>query len=159
MDEIIKRERIRSYKRNWNRKNKEYFRKYRKNNLKTIRESATRYASRNKDSQRKYALNYYYGISLDEYNEILDFQKEVCAICSRPKKIRRLAVDHEHQLKEKELRKKKKQNLIRDKVRGLLCRWCNVGLKQFQDNPVYLRKAAEYLEKWPAQQVLKKEKE
>lgn len=37
-----------------------------------------------------------YGISLSEYNAMLEAQNNGCAICSRPPKTLRLNVDHDH---------------------------------------------------------------
>lgn len=37
-----------------------------------------------------------YGITLGEYTDLLEQQKGVCAICGRPPKTRKLAVDHDH---------------------------------------------------------------
>lgn len=51
-----------------------------------------------------------YGIALREYKRLLKAQKGVCAVCQRPPKTRKLAVDHDHKTK---------------KVRGLLCHICN----------------------------------
>ena len=61
-------------------------------------------------------------------------QSGVCAICGRPPKTRRLAVDHCHKCKKRK----------RESVRGLLCHACNRGL--FGESPVLLRKAASYFE-------------
>lgn len=63
-------------------------------------------------------------------------QKHVCYICGgveiiKGKKIG-LSVDHCHKTL---------------KVRGLLCGNCNRGLGLLQDNPDFLRKAADYIEK------------
>ena len=74
-----------------------------------------------------------WGITGMQYKTMLKSQKGVCAICGKANinKNRRLAVDHCH-----------KSN----KIRGLLCGKCNIGIGQFNDNPKLLRKAALYIE-------------
>lgn len=62
---------------------------------------------------REYLLNERYGVSLADYDKILTAQKGVCAICKRPPKKYRLAVDHNHES---------------GQVRGLLCTPCNRAL-------------------------------
>jgi hypothetical protein len=37
---------------------------------------------------------------------------------------------------------------LTDRVRGLLCRKCNIGLGHFDDNPAFLIKAARYMARW-----------
>lgn len=91
------------------------------------------------ETSREWYLQKKYGISIAEYNQILDEQNGVCKICDQPevKKDRhtsetvRLAVDHCH---------------TTGKVRGLLCVRCNLGIGRFEDNPELLRSAARYLE-------------
>lgn len=51
-----------------------------------------------------------YGVSLEWYNTQDEKQGRVCGICGKPKKTKRLAVDHNHRT---------------GKVRGLLCMMCN----------------------------------
>lgn len=87
------------------------------------------------DRNSRYLRNY--GISLEEYNQLLEKQHNVCAICHLPEKaknnqgeIRQLAVDHCH---------------TTGKVRGLLCHSCNVLLGKAYDNVVILANAIEYL--------------
>lgn len=55
-----------------------------------------------------------------------------CDICGRGSSIRRHGVDTEHKTFE---------------VRGLLCYFCNFGLRWFRDDPALLRQAAAYIEK------------
>lgn len=76
-----------------------------------------------------------YGITLDQYNEMLEDQGGVCAICGKPDEVegRRMAIDHNHDTGE---------------VRGLLCGNCNRGLGNFQDNIEMLEKAKDYLVKY-----------
>ena len=83
-------------------------------------------------------LKHEYGITLLEYEALLAKQNGVCAICRQPEKTldkksnspRRLAVDHCH---------------TTDKIRGLLCFYCNTGIGKFGDNPQLIERAAEYV--------------
>ena len=71
-----------------------------------------------------------YGITVDDYNQMLAEQNGACAICKCPPTTKRLAIDHCH---------------TTGKVRGLLCGPCNVSLGQFRDDPRVLLEAAKYL--------------
>lgn len=81
-----------------------------------------------------------YGITIEQFDEILAAQGGVCAICSKKEtalhhitgEARHLAVDHCHS---------------GGQVRGLLCTPCNQILGLAGDDPDLLRKAATYLEK------------
>lgn len=103
-------------------KNREYCRKYREKNPEKVHET-----------QRKNELKRKYGLTLEQYEEILSKQEGICVICHKPCPTgKRLAVDHKHET---------------DKVRGLLCRPCNAALGLFKDSHELLRVAADYLEK------------
>lgn len=79
-----------------------------------------------------------FGITLEQYNAMLESQEGVCAICGNPETVidnrtqqpRNLAVDHCHTTK---------------KVRGLLCMGCNQGIGNFRENPKFLIDAASYV--------------
>lgn len=72
-----------------------------------------------------------YGITLADYERMLDGQGGCCAICRRPPRERStLHVDHEHGS---------------ERVRGLLCFTCNNALGDFEDDPAALRAALSYL--------------
>lgn len=73
-----------------------------------------------------------FGIDINKYNEMLKNQDGKCLICGATESIfgHKLAVDHCHET---------------NKIRGLLCKSCNVGLGHFRDNIENLQKAAEYL--------------
>lgn len=75
-----------------------------------------------------------YGLTLDDYKNILAEQKECCSICkvNQSNFNKKLAVDHCHKT---------------GKVRGLLCQFCNQGLGNFKDNKQLLDLAIKYLEK------------
>ena len=74
-----------------------------------------------------------YGITLADYDEIIEQQGGRCAICfSFPYAGRALCVDHDH---------------VTGAVRGLLCDACNRGIGFFQDEPELLRVAIAYLER------------
>ncbi len=71
-----------------------------------------------------------YGIDQKDYDEILEKQNGVCAVCG--KKDAPLCVDHNH---------------ISGKVRGILCRKCNSAIGLLQDDKEIVKRAFEYLEK------------
>ena len=61
-------------------------------------------------------------------------QDNRCAVCRSedPGHHGKFSVDHDH---------------TTDRVRGLLCHHCNVGLGHFYDNPSFLLQAAAYLDR------------
>lgn len=74
-----------------------------------------------------------YDISAQGYLDLLEAQNASCAVCSRkPELPCTLHVDHCHQT---------------GKVRGLLCRPCNLGMGYFRDNTANLKSAVAYLER------------
>jgi hypothetical protein len=136
----------------YRRKNKEkiqsHKKEYRQENLEKIRSKDKQYYEKTKDIQNLKSRERYrknpdkardssyrklYGISLEQYNEILQKQNNRCKICSVEQGTvrKRLVVDHCH-----------KTNLIR----GLLCDTCNRSLGLLKDNLEVLRTAVRYLE-------------
>jgi len=88
---------------------------------------------KNPDVHRAYLYKQKYGLSLEEYDQMVENQGGMCKICGTTKPNGhhgRFVVDHNH-----------KSN----KIRGLLCSTCNTGLGNFFDNPETLIKAAQYL--------------
>jgi len=85
------------------------------------------------DRVKNRVLKYSYGITLEDYNEMLAIQNGVCAICNQSCTTgRRLCVDHDHKT---------------GKVRGLLCNDCNSGIGKLKDSSEILKNAANYLDK------------
>lgn len=93
-------------------------------------------------------LLYRFGITLEQFNEILEQQGGLCAICKKlPGKDRswtgepvsRLSVDHDHTCC---LGKRSCGKC----VRGLLCKSCNTALGLLGDDVEGLRRALAYLE-------------
>lgn len=73
-----------------------------------------------------------FGITVEQYETLIKNQGDCCAICNTysSKFSRVLSIDHDH---------------TTNKVRGLLCSNCNLGLGYFKDNPELLEKAIEYV--------------
>ena len=83
-------------------------------------------------------LRYDCGLSAEQYNNLFYEQGGVCAICgcietvtTQNGEVRRLCIDHNHNSKI---------------VRGLLCQACNIAIGLMKDDPLVLRRAADYLE-------------
>lgn len=81
------------------------------------------------DQERARRYKRLYGITVDEYDKMFEFQDGSCAICGRPPKNKRLAVDHDHKT---------------GAVRGLLCHICNQTLHN-KITKEWLFEAYEYL--------------
>lgn len=119
------------------------------------RESRERYqkawskTSSGKRSILSTQLKYRHGKTLNEVEELIRIQGGVCLLCKRPFDLEnRLsakgpAIDHKHNIGCCE--KGKSCDRCR---RGVVHRSCNSGLGMFDDDPVRLRLAAEYLEKF-----------
>jgi hypothetical protein len=115
-----------AYRKVWNKENPDYIKSWRKEN---------------RDSARKTALWRLYRLTPEDWEKVNEYQKFVCAISGRPPGKTRLYTDHDH-----------KTGLFR----GLLSMKVNRGMAYFNDDPVLLRKAAEYLENPPAVTALGK---
>lgn len=82
-----------------------------------------------------------FGLTPEAYAVLLDHQGGVCAICRRPSRVRRLAVDHDHQT---------------GMVRGLLCRHCNYELLGWaKDDPSVFQRAIDYLREPPLVRIVR----
>ena len=110
-------------------------REYRARHPERHRELDRAWYAANKAKFRAYNLNKLYGITIEQYEAMVEAQAGVCALCSKPPTGRanggRLHVDHDH-----------KTGI----VRRLLCHHCNRGLGCFYDDPEALRRAAAYIE-------------
>ncbi len=86
---------------------------------------------RTKARNKVTSLSRYFDMTPDQYQELLEQQGGVCAICREEAPAdSRLHIDHDHS---------------DGQVRGLLCRDCNHGLGRFKDDPVLLERAIAYL--------------
>jgi len=87
-----------------------------------------------KEVRRIQRIKSKYGITDNDRHDMFCDQNGKCLICGIDyKKLKRgLVIDHDHKTNE---------------IRGLLCSNCNTGLGYFKDNPDFLIKASEYLNK------------
>lgn len=110
-----------------------YMKKYVADNAQTLRPKRKAYYERTKDPEvrRARSLAHKYGITMDQYATMLEQQKGLCAICTRPPKMNKLNVDHDH---------------FTGRVRGLLCWWCNHKLLSVRNSIPMLEKAIAYLQ-------------
>tara|TARA_R110000765_G_scaffold372486_1_gene462905 strand:- start:2 stop:475 length:474 start_codon:yes stop_codon:yes gene_type:complete len=144
------------YTKEWKERNKEkvaaYNKKYRENNLEKFYAYHKKWKEQNKEHLAAYAKEYQeknkeqladykkewnikqYGLSLEDYNNMLDKQNHKCKICLTSfttLNTKDIHIDHCH---------------TTNKVRGILCRLCNTGLGQFKDNTERLTQAINYLQ-------------
>ncbi len=105
--------------------------KWRLKNPKLAKEVYEKCASRPsyKEQIRAGHLRRSYGMGIEEYNQMFESQRGLCAICH---KSGQLHVDHDHNT---------------GAVRALLCRQCNTGIGHLSDSPERLRAAADYLDR------------
>jgi hypothetical protein len=134
--------------REWRKKNperqRENDRRWRGNNLKKARAKNRKWYWANRDYKLKQNELYIeknrkkvnarirlhrHGMTRQQHDDLLREQKGCCAICQRPFG-KTPHVDHNHRT---------------GKNRGLLCRACNHGIGNFEDNIKLLRSAIQYL--------------
>ena len=117
------RERQRRYRSSHLESERERERRYRIENPEKVRASKQRWRSENpekvREQARRYDLKSKYGISLEEYDQMLTDQGGGCAICGRTcnGNGKALFVDHCHGS---------------GKVRGILCAYCNTGVGWYE---------------------------
>lgn len=91
-------------------------------------------ARERKRRQRRSAHNSHlkksYGITIEDYDKILEAQGGTCAICDGGTTKRHFAVDHNHKT---------------GQIRGLLCARCNMGLAKFMDKIINVQRALAHL--------------
>lgn len=91
-----------------------------------------KHPDRAKESGRRASLKYHYGVSWQEYDNMMFLQNGTCAICLGDNVGKPLSVDHDH---------------VTGVVRQLLCVKCNTALAMVNDCPELLLVAAGYLRK------------
>lgn len=79
---------------------------------------------------RRWYLKKLYGLTLEGYEQLVNDQDGVCAICFSPPTEEHLCVDHDHETGE---------------IRSLLCRSCNMALGLFKESQEIVTRAARYL--------------
>ena len=92
------------------------------------------YCKTHKREKRDYFLRYNYGITLDDFETMLQGQNHQCALCgtTEPGGKGTFHVDHCHET---------------GKIRALLCHFCNIMLGHAKEDPELLEKAAAYIRK------------
>ena len=77
------------------------------------------------------------GLDPDIVESYVNTHPDACEICGMPSNGQKLAIDHCHD---------------KGVFRGILCSKCNMGIGLFQDDPLLLTKAIEYLNRGPISQ-------
>lgn len=95
------------------------------------RQNADRW-KQNKANNRLIKL---YGITLDDYQNMLQKQNHICSICKSVEKTknRTLSVDHDHKT---------------NKIRELLCQRCNAALGMLEEDPRIIGNLLDYIKKY-----------
>lgn len=96
------------------------------------RRSRKLYDEMHPQKKRDIRLRSKYGITVERYDEMIEAQGGVCAICHRGA---RLVVDHNHDTGE---------------VRGLLCHGCNSALGMLRESPRACLNMVDYIERHSA---------
>lgn len=116
-------------------------RKFRAKNHQKARAYRRAYYHENLEASRQYNRSYckqadrlrHYGLSPEQFDEMVKAQGGRCAICDSAPEHKQLCVDHDHSS---------------NQVRGLLCDFCNTALGLMADDPLRLAAAVRYLRKF-----------
>jgi hypothetical protein len=115
-------------------KAREYFREYYKEHIDKQKARSKKYYAEHRTERQQYSRKKSYGISSEEYDLLYDEQDGCCAICGKHQSelTKALHVDHDH---------------ITGKIRGLLCKNCNILLGAADDDITILLNSINYLSK------------
>jgi hypothetical protein len=124
-----------AYRRQWYRDNRDraisYVRAWQQANPDRVRAWRVRNRDRRNEQMREIHLRNKFGLTVEEYDRILEAQGGVCALCdARATPGISLHVDHDHGTGE---------------IRGLLCMRCNNALGLFREDPDVLKRVAQYV--------------
>lgn len=126
-------------KKKWIEKNpgivSELAKKYRSKDPEKYRARSRQWRKDNPEKSMSIDLKRKYGITYDHWKVMFDQQEGKCLVCNKHQNElnQKLAVDHDHKT---------------NQIRGLICCQCNRGIGYLQDDPILLRKAALYLDKF-----------
>jgi hypothetical protein len=118
---VAQRERHRA----WREANREKLRAYTREYQRKYREANPQPT---KTDRRRGSVRHPYGVSPEQKQQMLHAQGGLCAICRQSFDLQN--IDHCH---------------ATGKVRGLLCRHCNLGLGHFKDDVARMQAAIDYL--------------
>jgi len=90
---------------------------------------STEWAKKNGYDHRSNQIKSVYGVDRDTINKMIENQNNKCGICSCVLD-KSFHIDHDHET---------------GKIRGILCRYCNMGLGFFRDSIDNLKSAITYL--------------
>lgn len=112
----------------------DYSVQYRKKHIEKARQYNKRYYYNNLKADRICKIKNAYGLEFEDMKKMYIAQQGCCAICSTRFTCRKdINVDHNHST---------------GQIRQLLCKDCNRGIGIFKENPIFLHRAAEYINKW-----------
>jgi len=125
-----------AYSKEYYQQNKEKQMAYAKEYYKQNKEKIKEYYANRKEQTAAYYRDKRYKLSTEDYYGMLEKQENKCKLCfmefnTDDTKVTSPCVDHCH---------------TTDKIRGLLCRRCNMGLGYFKDNTVTVTRAINYLQ-------------
>lgn len=89
-----------------------------------------KHPERRKVYARRAVLKRQYGLTIEEYEQMLERQDGLCAICKNPPGVKGLFVDHDHDTGE---------------IRELLCQHCNFALGLLDEDVARMHRACAYL--------------
>jgi hypothetical protein len=110
-------------------RNREWYQKNRKSVIERTRQWTAKNQDKVRSNHREYNLLTKYGMTVADYNQLLEDQEHRCKICGQFAE--QLCVDHDHES---------------GQVRGLLCNQCNTGIGKLQESVFVLESAIVYLE-------------
>ncbi len=105
--------------------------RYRTKHREKLNRLSREWRAKNPERVRASNLKHSFGLTVDEYDRLLEVQGGLCAICGKKCSTgKRLSVDHDHDT---------------GRVRGLLCMKCNLIIGHANDSVTLLRAVILYL--------------